>query len=72
MLTLYIALSCVYDDSIYGCICIHDDSIYGSGHGVIISLKETWGAGVETQENKNIFVPLSKKDKTKKSNEPWT
>ena len=26
---------------------------------------ETWGAGVETQENKNIFVPLSKKDKKK-------
>ena len=26
---------------------------------------ETWGAGVETQENKKIFVPLSKKDKNK-------
>ena len=25
--------------------------------------EETWGAGVETQENKKIFVPLSKKDK---------
>jgi len=33
---------------------------------------ETWGAGVETQENKKIVVPLSKKDKTKKSNESWT
>jgi len=28
---------------------------------------ETCGAGVETQENKNIFVPLSKKDKNKNS-----
>jgi len=26
----------------------------------------TWGAGVETQENKKIFVPLSKKDENKK------
>ena len=34
--------------------------------------RETWGAGVETQENKKIFVPLPKKDKTKKSNERWT
>jgi len=33
---------------------------------------ETWGAGVETQENQKIFVPLSKKDKNKKSNERWT
>ena len=36
------------------------------------SLEETWGAGVETQENKKIFVPLSKKDQNKKSNERWT
>jgi len=28
---------------------------------------EMWGAGVETQENKKIFVPLSKKDKNNKS-----
>jgi len=27
---------------------------------------EKWGAGVEIQENKKIFVPLSKKDKNKK------
>jgi len=33
---------------------------------------ETLGSGVETQENKKIFVPLSKKDKNKKSNERWT
>ena len=33
---------------------------------------ETWGAGVETQENKKISVPLSKKDKNKKSHERWT
>ena len=31
-----------------------------------------WGLGVETQENKKIFVPLSKKDKSKKSHERWT
>jgi len=36
------------------------------------TVHETWGAGVETQENQNIFVPLSKKDKNKKSNERWT
>jgi len=30
------------------------------------------GAGVETQENKKIFVPLPKKDKNKKSHERWT
>jgi len=36
------------------------------------SIYETWGAGVETQENKKIFVPLSKKDKDKKSHERWT
>ena len=35
-------------------------------------LFETWGAGIETQENKKIFVPLSKKHKNKKSNERWT
>jgi len=33
---------------------------------------ETLGVGVETQENKTIFVPLSKKDKNKKSHERWT
>jgi len=33
---------------------------------------ETWGAGVQTQENKKMFVPLSKKDKNKKSHERWT
>jgi len=33
---------------------------------------ETWGAGVETQENKKIFVPLSEKDTNKKSHERWT
>ena len=27
---------------------------------------ETWGAWVETQEKKNIFLPLSNKDKNKK------
>jgi len=35
-------------------------------------IMETLGAGVDTQENKKIFVPLSKKDKNKKSNERWT
>jgi len=30
------------------------------------------GPGVETQEKKKIYVPLSKKDKNKKSNERWT
>ena len=34
-------------------------------------LCEAWGAGVETQNNKKIFVLLSKKDKNKKSNERW-
>jgi len=43
-------------------------STYEEEEGV----EETWGAGVETQENKKIFVPLSKKDKNKKSNERWT
>jgi len=33
---------------------------------------ETLGAGVENQEKKTIFVPLSKKDKNKKSNQRWT
>ena len=33
---------------------------------------DTWGAGVETQETKQIFVPLSKKDTDKKSNKRWT
>ena len=31
------------------------------------SCLETWGAGVETQENKKIFVLLSKKDKKTKN-----
>ena len=33
---------------------------------------ETWGARVERQKNKKTFVPLSKKDQNKKSNEGWT
>jgi len=30
-----------------------------------MGILETWGAGVETQENKKIFMSLSKKDKKK-------
>jgi len=33
---------------------------------------EMWGAGVETQENKKIFVPLSNEEQNKKSHERWT
>ena len=33
---------------------------------------ETWGVGVETQKNKKNLVPLFKKDKNKKSHQPWT
>jgi hypothetical protein len=32
----------------------------------------TWGAGVETKENKKIFVPQSKNDQNKKSHEHRT
>jgi len=50
---------------------------YGFTHsnsqaGLKVRNTETWGAGVETKENKKIFVPLSKKDKNKKFNERWT
>jgi len=51
----------------YTCMCI---CIYT--HAYVLCILETWGAGVETQENNNICVPLSKKDKNKKSNERWT
>ena len=39
----------------------------------VVPCRKTWGAGVETQENK-IFVPLSKKHHNKKSLslERWT
>ena len=39
---------------------------------IVMKERETWGPGVETQENKKIFVKLSKKDQNKKSHERWT
>ena len=54
-----------------------DIDIYASANLVrrlieSVTPDETWGAGVETQENKMISVPLSKKDQNKKSHERWT
>ena len=49
------------------------DTVWKCGARIWMHVQmETWEAGVETQENKKIFVPLSKKDKNKKSHERWT
>jgi len=45
---------------------------FNEGAALNTACPQTWGAGVETQENKKIFVPLSKKDNDKKSHERWT
>ena len=55
-----------------GCNCVWRDSFIWVTWLIHVCDMETWGAGVETQENKNIFVPLSKKKIKKISNERWT
>jgi len=51
---------------VYHVPCLH---VYHVSDMICIRvyLEETWGARVDTQDNKKIFVPLSKKDKNKKN-----
>jgi len=45
--------------------------VWESGRKIDPATGETRGAREETQENKKIFVPLSKKDTNIKSHELW-
>ena len=61
-----------YEDNL-ACVAMSENPVRREfSRHIDIRNYETWGAGVETQQNKKIFVPLSKKDQNQKSHERWT